>query len=199
MADGAADEAIRLYIQTGLQGMPKSLGSEDGMTFLRIALLFWRAHLAWPDYPPERVMEATIAAVIYETPDLPAEFLLTIAQHESDFQPGAVSWRWRNGKRADLVWTAMSAQPPDRPATCGYLQAMARDRAECAAIIADHGGMPAGVQELQEWSRMCRGDLGCIARGHAGGSRCAWDRRRCGRAARRISDHFVRATRMLQR
>jgi hypothetical protein len=166
--------------------------------FIRILLLYLRAHHAWPWYG-ETLHQAVIEAVDQEGADVPAELLVTIAQHESDFEPAAVSWR-SHGMRTDLIWDPdLGRQPPDRPSTCGYLQAMSPDRATCANIIADHGGMPAGAQELREWSRMCHGDLGCVARGHAGGSACAKSRRACSKAARKISDHFVRATRSLQR
>lgn len=168
------------------------------MNGLRIILLVLRTHAVWPSYPDDTVRRVVLEAVASETLSVPAEFLVVVAQHESDFEPGAVSWV-QHRKRVDLVWTETSRQPPNTRSTCGLVQAMAASRADCAAVIADHGGMTRGASELAEWAHTCHGDLGCIARGHAGGTACARRRSACSRAARKISDYFVAATRRLRR
>lgn len=163
------------------------------MTHRILTLLFLARH-AWPGYSNATLYSVVSEAVAAETREVPAELLIVIAQHESDFEPTAVSWR-AHGKRVDLVWNVgRGRHPPNRALVCGLVQAMGRDRADCAAIIADLGGLTTGVRELTEWYQLCRGDLGCMARGHAGGYACARSRARCSRPARKISDHFARMT-----
>ncbi len=134
---------------------------------VRVVLLAGATHRAWPDVPIAHVVAASVEAARCETNEIRAELLLAIAHHESDLEPHAVSWI-ENGHRVDRI----SGSIPDRRLVCGYLQAMA-SRSDCLAMLADDGGMSAGVLELREWLDTCHGDLTCALRGHAGGTRCA--------------------------
>ncbi len=143
---------------------------------VRLALLVLNAHAVWPTEPIDRVSAAASAAVDAETADVPAELLLGISEHESDLRPNTVSYVV-GGRRLDNLWTNLWA-PPDRLATCGYGQTVARGRAECAAAIV--AGMRPMVAELEEELASCRGDMRCALSCYAGGNAgvAAWRARR---------------------
>lgn len=63
-------------------------------------------------------------------------------------------------------------------------------------MVALDGGMHAGVAELEEWAATCRGDLACMMRGHAGGTRCALADD-CSSAARAFARLFLGNARRL--
>lgn len=139
------------------------------MTIARVLILLVHTHALWPDAPIARSLPAVSAAV--EAADeyhVPAELLVAIAHHESDFVPTAVSWRDASGQRRDVL--EVPAQLP-RGAVCGYMQTIAADRLGCIEATTPIGGMRAGARELVEWLGTCRGDLHCALVGYAGGNR----------------------------
>lgn len=154
-------------------------------TFFRVLGLAWHALHAWPEASPADVMRASVAAVAQESDELPSEVLFSIAQHESDLKPNAVSFI-KDGHRVDLLWTTQAL--PSR-VVFGYLSAMGSPDVARAAIVAD-GGMRAGADELREWLGTCRGDLRCALRGHAGGTACALDEASCTASARAFARLF---------
>ncbi len=135
---------------------------------IRVLILMAHAHAAWPDAPLERIAVAAIEAVGAETSSVDAAMLLAIAQHESDLRPNTVSYVV-NGKRVDGLWTTLWI-PPDGKMTCGYGQSVAHGRAECAAIIADHGGMTAAAAEISEAMVRCHRSMPCALSLYAGGN-----------------------------
>lgn len=154
------------------------------LSWLRVIILIARAHALWPSIPIRQLAAASYVAVAAEIHDVPSEILLAIAQHESDLEPNAVSWR-SDGRTVSLLWTT---QRLPSKIVCGYVQAMSTP-ASCRAMIAVDGGMRAGAAELVEWLTTCHGDLRCALRGHAGGTACAL-RGECSPAAATFARHF---------
>lgn len=141
------------------------------MLILRFLLLYFAAHRAWPDYEAEKLAAACAMAVeIEDVAGVPAPLLLAIAQHESDLEPGAVSWRDAAGRRHDRVLVTNETIKIAGPLVCGYLSAMARDGFDCSMMIETTGGMLRGALEIREWLDTCRGDVRCALSGHAGGN-----------------------------
>ncbi len=139
------------------------------------------AHAAWPAAPLERVAVASAAAVFAETDQVPAELLVAIAQHESDLEPRAVSWRRRGETRVDILWVDGGRQPPATgPLACGLVSAIAPDRASCAKLLDPTAAMAAAVAELAEEIQRCRGSMRCALSCYAGGNAgiAAWRARR---------------------
>ena len=101
-----------------------------------------------------------------EYPNVPAEILVAVAEHESDGRPDIVSWR-EGGVTYSMPFEKMEKWP--HHAVCGYLQAMASTRDACRRMIDALGGMLAGAAEIATWLRTCRGELACALSGHAGG------------------------------
>lgn len=134
---------------------------------IRALLLALKIHAVWPGYPADRVIAVARAAVAAETSAIPAEVLVAIAQHESDFEPTAVSWRERERARVDILWTD---QPLPTSVVCGYLQA-AGGAGACRTAIAADGAMAMGAAELGVWvrSRLSAGSLRVALAGYAGG------------------------------
>lgn len=142
---------------------------------LRALALAARAHVAWPAQPLDRVAAAALAAARAERPDVPAELLLAIAEHESDLEPNAVSWRDASGNRVDILWSGdRSRLLRARAIVCGYVQASVGVQ-ECAKAIERDGAMAIGARQLALWMRspLCAGSLRCALAGYAGGVRGA--------------------------
>jgi hypothetical protein len=136
---------------------------------IRVVLLIARTHAAFPAQPIERVAVAAIAAARAETPDAPAEVLLAIADHESDLQPRAVSWRGRGGQRVDILWDDRRGPPGGAGLACGLVQTVAHTRAACAELLDPITAMRAGAAELGEWLSASGGNLRVALAGYAGG------------------------------
>lgn len=163
---------------------------------IRVLLLALKVHLLWPGYPADRVIAAARAAAAAETESLPAEILVAIAQHESDLEPTAISWRGSSGVRVDILWTDQHL--PTR-VVCGYLQA-AGDSGACRAAIAADGAMAMGAVELGVWARspLSRGSLRVALAGYAGGVAGARAAREGNDAlAVRFADLFIARARRL--
>lgn len=145
-------------------------------------------HALWPSYDTHKL--ASVAALAVEVEGetgIPAELLVAIAQHESDFEARAVSYV-AGGTRRDVV--LRDDQAPSRGTVYGYLQAMCTD-ATCARELDRDGAMRAGAAEIVEWLDTCHGDIACAMRGHAGGTRCALDARTCKREWLSFASIFI--------
>lgn len=136
----------------------------------RTLVLFVHAHALWPAAPVDRVLAASYVAAASETHAVPAEFLLAIAQHESDLQPSAVSWRFHGAPRVDIAWDGIAPIPRGGMA-CGLVSSIAPDRPTCAALLEPARAMAAGVAELAEELDRCRGVMACALSIYAGGRR----------------------------
>lgn len=93
------------------------------------------------------------AAVIAETPRLPAELLLGVATVESGFDPLRLSWVAENGKRVTGVWPSIH-EAGGGPRFCGALQTMAGD--DWALCMKQRELLVAyrtAVRELERWGR----------------------------------------------
>jgi hypothetical protein len=135
---------------------------------------------AYPRQPVARVLAAAwVAAEVGVELRVSPAILVAVAEHESDLEPCAVSFR-AAGRRVDVVAPRCWVDPRwPRPYVCGYLQAMYGDANTCGRAMRLDGAMRAGALELLEWAATCRGDAACVLRGHAGGTACALDARAC--------------------
>lgn len=167
------------------------------MTFFRILALFFGVHRAWPHYPLEKAMALAVRSVnVGEAVGVSPPLLAAIAQHESDAEPGAVSWV-ADGKRLDFV-NPVGLTARTGPAVCGYLSAMAPNGFACSDMIQTDGGMMAGALEIAEWLGTCRGNLRCALAGHAGGNAGAQaHREHRDTMATRFADLFISRARVL--
>ena len=102
---------------------------------------------ALPDVAAADAEIAVRAALLVETPELPAELLIAIAWGESRFVPTTVTGR-----------------------ACGSMQTIAWSRASCRAMQIPLVGFWFGVRELSSWLRVARGDLRLALLGQA----CGW-------------------------
>lgn len=148
----------------------------------------------YPNQPADRVLVASYHAVQAETSLVPAEVLLAIAEHESDLRPDAMSWV-SGGRRHDSPPERLPAHLPPR-VVCGYLSAMGTPDI-CRREMARDGAMRHGTSELELWGATCRGDMRCMLRGHASGTACALDARRCSRDALAFARLFLARARRL--
>lgn len=147
-------------------------------------------HAMWPSYDVAHVAAvASRAADVERDTGIPAEILVAISQHESDLEPRACTWVDGHHHRHDVV--LRDDQAPRGCSVYGYLQAMCTDAATCPREMDLDGGMRAGAAELVEWLGTCGGDMTCALRGHAGGTRCAQDARRCTDAQRAFVRMFI--------
>lgn len=139
-------------------------------TIIRCIALAARAHTAFPDQPLDRVTTASCAAVEADAELAPT--LLAIAEHESDLEPTAVSWRDSSGRRVDRVVHSEVDRlwVPRGTSTCGLVQSVATDRASCLALLDPIAAMRAGAAELRAWLEYSRGDLLVALGGYSGGT-----------------------------
>lgn len=138
------------------------------MIVLRVMALVWRASALYPDATMADLVDVSYAAALEETPAVPAEILLAIAEHESRLRPNAVSWRGAN-KRVDILWMDGATMPRGSLA-CGLVQTIVRDRSACIDLLDPVAAMRAGVVELDEELRACRGEMTCALSAYAGGN-----------------------------
>lgn len=123
---------------------------------LRIFSLITKLHTLTPQTPLDRVIPAVIAAVSQEIPErgITAELLLVIAQHESDLEPRAVSFRAQaTGHRVDLRSWANQSIP--NQAACGLTQTIAYSPDRCKWLMSPDHAMQAVVIELLEELQAC--------------------------------------------
>ncbi len=167
-------------------------------TLVRALALMLRVHQLYPSAPIARVAVVSYVAVRAETHAIPAEILVAIAEHESDLQPHAVSWRKPGQKRVDRIVDNLSDIPERESLACGLVQSIARDRESCAALLDPETAMAAGAAELTEELRACRGAMFCALAIYAGGvaGRRAWEAGQTTKATQFASVFHARARKL---
>lgn len=162
------------------------------------------AHAMWPWYPSELVQRAAEHAIEAATSRVDAATLVRVTEHESSFEPDAVTYTTRDARgshRHDGTLRDGRALPA--MVFCGYVQAlMTLD--DCRREASKDGAMRAGMAELTEWADTCshhfvgEAALACTMRGHAGGTACALDEKRCKPNQRAFARMFVEGARRLR-
>lgn len=110
------------------------------------------------------------AAKVAESPDVPAEVLLSMTFFESRHMPGSVS-RVEGGKRKTGIppWDA----PPSNvrgPYFCGLTQAAAgMSWKRCLELQDVLTAYTKTVAELERWLKVCKGNMTCALTGYGGG------------------------------
>lgn len=118
---------------------------------------------------PATALVHAVAAQAASSPAIPPEILLSIAWHESRFDPTATSYVDGDGVRRAGVWRS-SMPAGTGPRFCGVMQTAAghhwEDCIEQRPIV---DGYRRGAEILGNWMRAAHGDLAAALRGYGCG------------------------------